>query len=209
MCTINVLEGVVWLMRMARQVVLITGTPCVGKTSVARLLSERLNALHVNLTELAMRENLVLGRDEKRDTVVVDERRMKKVISRIVEGSEQTVIVDGHYAASVVPKKLATHVFVLRRNPVELRGFMEKAGFVGNKLWENLAAEILDVCLVEALRVYGNEKVCEIDVSGKSVNDVVTEIIEVLNGSRKCYVGVVDWLGKLEREGLLEEYLRI
>ncbi|MEM1566359.1 MAG: adenylate kinase family protein [Candidatus Bathyarchaeia archaeon] len=195
---------------MVKWVVLVTGTPCVGKTSVARLLAERLNALYVNLTELALRENLVLGRDEKRETVVVDERRMKRVIRKIVENcGEQAVVVDGHYAASVVSEKIATHVFVLRRNPVELRKFMEKAGFVGNKLWENLAAEILDVCLVEALKAYGSEKVCEIDASGRSVEDVVAEILQVLNGSRKCHVGIVDWLGKLEREGLLEEYLRI
>lgn len=195
---------------MVKRVLLVTGTPCVGKTSVARLLAERLNALYVNLTELAIKENLILGRDRKRGTVIVDEQRMKGALSRIVDDcGEQTAVVDGHYAASVVPKRLVTQVFVLRRDPVELRCFMEKAGFSGNKLWENLAAEILDVCLVDALRAYGKEKVCEIDASGRSVEDVVAEILEVLNGSRKCYVGVVDWLGKLEREGLLKEYLRI
>lgn len=198
------------LMRMVKWVVLVTGTPCVGKTSVARSLAERLNALYINLTELAMRENLVLERDEKRSTVIVDERRMKRFIGKIVENCrEQAVVVDGHYAASVVPKKLATHVFVLRRDPVELRKFMERAGFASTKLWENLAAEILDVCLVDALKAYGSEKVCEIDASGKSVEEVVAEILQVLNGSRKCHVGIVDWLGKLEQEGLLEEYLRI
>ncbi len=197
-------------MFMGKRVVLVTGTPCVGKTSVARLLAEKLNALYVNLTELALKRGLVLGKDERRDTLVVDEQRMRRVIRRIVEDcGEQTVVVDGHYAANVVPKKLATHVFVLRRDPVELRRFMEKAGFAGNKLWENLAAEILDVCLVDALKAYGNEKVCEIDASGKSVEEVVAEILEILNGSRRCYVGIVDWLGKLEREGLLEEYLRV
>jgi adenylate kinase len=200
----------VCVMVMVKWVVLIMGTPCVGKTSVARLLAERLNALYINLTELAFKENLVLGRDEKRNTVIVDERRIKKAISKLVDGcGEQTVVVDGHYAASVVPKKVATHVFVLRRDPVELRKFMEEAGFSGNKLWENLAAEILDVCLIDALNVYGSKKVCEIDASGKSVKEIVAEILQVLNGSRKCYVGVVDWLGKLEREGLLEEYLKI
>ncbi|MEM2281091.1 MAG: adenylate kinase family protein [Candidatus Bathyarchaeia archaeon] len=195
---------------MAKRVVLITGTPYVGKTSVARLLAEKLNALYVNLTEQAIKENLVLGRDEKRDTVIVDEQRMRRAFARIVKNCrEQTIVVDGHYAASVVPKKLATNIFVLRRDPVELRRFMEKAGFTGNKLWENLAAEILDVCLVDALKAYGSGKVCEVDVSGKTVEDVVAEILEILKGSRRCQVGVVDWLGKLEREGLLEEYLRI
>lgn len=198
------------LMSMAKQVVLITGTPCVGKTSVARLLADRLNALYVNLTELALKENLVIGMDEKRNTVIVDEQRMRRIIRKIVENYvEQTIVIDGHYAAGVVPKKLATHVFVLRRDPVELKRFMEKAGFTSNKLWENLAAEILDVCLVDALRAYGSGKVCEIDATGKSVQDVVAEILEIMKGSRGCHVGVVDWLGKLEREGLLEEYLRV
>ena len=194
---------------MAKHVVLVTGTPCVGKTSVARLLTLKLNAVYVNLTDLAIKENLVFGKDEERGSLIVDEEQMKRTISKLIESSKQSVVVDGHYAANVVPKRLVTHVFVLRRNPVELRGFMEKAGFSGNKLWENLASEILDVCLVDALNIYGKGRVCEIDVSGRSVEEVVEEILEVLNGFRKCRVGVVDWLGKLESEGLLEEFLRI
>lgn len=194
---------------MVKHVILVTGTPCVGKTLVARLLASKLNAVYVNLTELAIRENLVLGRDEKRGSLIVDESRMKSKTGKLIEEcDEKSVIVDGHYAASVVPEKLATLVFVLRRNPVELRNFMEKAGFSGDKLWENLASEILDVCLVDALNVYGEEKLCELDVSGRSVEDVVAEILEVLKGSRKCHVGVVDWLGMLESRGLLEEFLR-
>ncbi|MEM2202475.1 MAG: adenylate kinase family protein [Candidatus Bathyarchaeia archaeon] len=196
---------------LGRLVILITGTPCVGKTSVARLLASRLNAVYVNLTELATERNLIIGADESRSgSLIVDEGRLRKAIIRLIgEANEQNVVIDGHYVASVVPKKLVTRAFVLRRDPVELRGFMEKAGFSGNKLWENLASEILDVCLVDALNKYGKEKVCEIDATGKSVEDVVEDILAILNGSKNCYVGVVDWLGKLESEGLLNEYLRI
>ncbi|MEM1563462.1 MAG: adenylate kinase family protein [Candidatus Bathyarchaeia archaeon] len=196
---------------LSKLVILITGTPCVGKTSVARLLAARLNAVYVNLTELATKNNLVIGADERRGgSLVIDEERLKKAVSGLIsEVGEQSIIIDGHYAANVVPKKLVTHAFVLRRDPVELRGFMEKAGFSGNKLWENLASEILDVCLVDALNAYGKRKVCEIDVTGKSVEEAVEDILSILNGSKKCRIGVVDWLGKLESEGLLNEYLRI
>ncbi|MEM3054488.1 MAG: adenylate kinase family protein [Candidatus Bathyarchaeia archaeon] len=194
---------------MAKHVILVTGTPCVGKTSVARLLASRLDAVYVNLTELALKENFVLGRDERDGSFIVDENHMKNKIGKIIEeAGEKDVIVDGHYAPSVVSEKLATHVFVLRRNPVELRNFMEKASFSGDKLWENLASEILDVCLVDALNVYGEEKVCELDVSGRSVEEVVAEILEIIKGVKKCYVGIVDWLGMLESEGRLDEFLR-
>jgi len=195
---------------MSKRVILVTGTPCVGKTSVTRLLAPKLDAFYVNLTELALHENLVSGKDEERGSIIVDENHMRRKIRQIVEKCDKSeIIVDGHYAVSVVPKKLTTHVFVLRRDPVELRKLMEQCGFSGRKLWENLASEILDVCLCEALNVYENGKVCELDVSGKSVEETVNEILNVLNGPEECHVGVVDWLGKLESEGLLEKFLRI
>jgi len=194
---------------MSRRVILLTGTPCVGKTSVARLLTSRMGALHVNLTELATRENLTSGRDEERGSIIVDEIRMRRRIRRTIESSDKDVVIDGHYAVSVVPKGLVTYAFVLRRDPVELRKFMEQSGFSGRKLWENLASEILDVCLVDALTLHGEGKVCELDVTGKSVEEVVGEILGVLSGYKKYRVGVVDWLGKLESEGLLEEFLKI
>jgi len=195
---------------MPNRVILVTGTPCVGKTTASRLLTSKLDALHVNLTDLALRENLVLGKDEKRDSIIVDENRMQQKIREIIRNcSKNNIIIDGHYAACVVPKELTTRVFVLRRDPVELLKFMENCGFSGRKLWENLASEILDVCLTDALSIYERSKICELDVSGKSVEETVGEILDVLNGSKKCRVGVVDWLGKLENEGMLKEFLRI
>ncbi len=194
-----------------RLVILIIGTPCVGKTSVARLLASRINAVYVNLTELATKNNFITGVDEKRGgSLVIDETRLRKAVIRLMhEANEQNIVVDGHYAASIIPRDLVTCAFVLRRDPIELRDFMEKAGFSGNKLWENLASEILDICLVDALNAYGEEKVCEIDVTAKSVEDAVEEILAIINGFKKCRIGVVDWLGKLESEGLLNEYLRV
>lgn len=195
---------------MLKQVILVSGTPCVGKTSVARMLASKLDALYTNLTELATRENLVLGKDEKRNSIIVDENRMKQKIRATIKNCDkEDVIIDGHYAVNVVPKEFVTYVFVLRRDPVELKRFMEQNGFSGSKLWENLASEILDVCLVDALKVHEKEKVCELNVSGKSVEEVVNDILAVLDGSKKCRVGIVDWLGKLEAEGLLDEYLKI
>jgi adenylate kinase len=195
---------------MFRRVILVTGTPCVGKTSVARLLASKLDALYVNLTELAVRENLISGKDEERDSIIIDENRMRHKIREIIGDCDQDdIVIDGHYAVSVVPKKLVTYVFVLRRDPVELRKFMEQCGFSGRKLWENLASEILDVCLVDALNVHGKGKVCELDVTGKSVEEVISEILDVLGRHKECHVGIVDWLGKLESEGLLGEFLKI
>jgi adenylate kinase len=194
---------------MPKTVILITGTPCVGKTTVARLLTAKLEALYINLTELATRENLIQGKDERRNSVIINENRMRKRISQIIEKSDKNIIVvDGHYAVNVVPNKLVTHVFVLRRDPVELRKLMEQSGFSEQKLTENLAAEILDVCLVDALNLRGQGRICELNATGKEAEKAVKEILDAIKDPRKCCVGIVDWLGKLESEGLLDEYLK-
>jgi adenylate kinase len=195
---------------MPKRVILITGTPCVGKTTAANLLATKLDALYINLTDLAMSENLVLGKDKQRKTVIVDEGRLKRKIRKLVKETDKNdIIIDGHYAPSVVPRELASYVFVLRRDPVELKKMMEKCGYSERKLTENLASEILDVCLAEAMNVRGPAKICELDVTSKSPEKLLKEILAILHGSVKCRVGVVDWLGKLEAQGLTGEYLKI
>jgi len=162
----------------------------------------------VGLGELVEREGLISGVDNTRGTLIADMDRVSKRVQEIINSSERDVIVDGHYAVDVVPSKTVHMVFVLRRDPGELRSFMKNRGFKGRKLWENLAAEILDVCLWDAVSACGAEKVCEIDVSDKTVEEIVKNIVAVLVGKKKCRVGIVDWLGKLEEEGRLHEFLR-
>jgi adenylate kinase len=195
---------------MNKRVILITGTPCVGKTTIAQQLTVELDALYVNLTEFAEKHSLTVRQDKKRKTAIIDEEKMCTIISETIDKTEKrNIIIDGHYAPAVVPKCYATRIFVLRRNPIELRRFMEKSGFSGTKLWENLASEILDVCLVEALQEHDEEKVCELDVTGKTVENVTREILAILDKHKKCFVGYVCWLAMLEKEGIIDEYLKI
>jgi len=191
-----------------RRAILVTGTPSVGKTAVSRLLASKLDAVHVNLAELVERESLISGVDKARGTLIADTNRVSKRVQEIMRSSERDVIVDGHYAVDVVPAEDVHVVFVLRRDPDELKSFMEGRGFKERKLWENLAAEILDICLWDAVSACGSDKVCEVDVSGKRVEEVVEDLISVLEGKKKCEVGLVDWLGKLEEEGRLHEFLK-
>ena len=195
---------------MNKRVILVTGTPCVGKTSVAQQLTAELNAFYINLTKFAEKHRLTLGEDKERKTIIVDEEKMRAKISETIEKTKKpNIIVDGHYAYAVVPKHYATHIFVLRRNPIELRKIMEKCGFQDVKLWENLASEILDVCLVEALCEHDKEKVCELDVTDKTVENITGEIIAILSDHKKCLVGCVDWLSMLEKKNIIGEYLKI
>jgi len=194
---------------MNKRVILITGTPCTGKTTTAKALAAKINAAYINLTDFAKTNSLTMGEDKERKTIIIDEEKMpQKLAETIIASEKEDIIIDGHYAAAVTPTALVTKVFVLRRNPKELKVFMEKCGYVDSKLWENLQAEIVDVCLVEAIQTQQG-KVCELDVTGLSVDEVVKMILDVLDGRKACYVGIVDWLGILEREGLTDQYLKV
>jgi adenylate kinase len=190
-----------------RKVLVLTGTPGVGKTSVAGLLTQRLGGVLVSLSELVKRDGLSCGFDRERDTVVADEVGVADHVGRAIAQAEGYVVVEGHLAPDAVAEKDVFRVFVLRRDPDELRNALVKRGYEESKVAENVAAEILDVCLFDAVTAFGKEKIYEIDVSRRSPEDVVDELISVAKGRGQCRVGVVDWLTKLEMEKRLDQFL--
>ena len=196
------------MFKLAKKIIIITGTPCVGKTSVSKKLAVKLDASHVDLAELVKREKLYCGIDKERNSIIADLDKVSQRIKEVIQEAKGDVIIDGHYAVDVVNPEAVDFVFVLRKDPRRLKALMERRGYSGKKLWENLEAEILDVCLLEAIDVCGKDKVCEIDTTDISIDEVVDEVLRVINGERKCGVGIVDWLGKLEREGVLEDFLK-
>ena len=192
-----------------RRVIILTGTPGVGKTNVSKLLSKRLKALNIDLNKIVREENLTVGRDVKRETLIVDLNGLSKRVNEIVESSSQDVILEGHYASDAISPDLVSHVFLLRRDPYVLKKTLKKRGFKEAKVMENVLAEILDVCLFGAVNKYGTEKVCELDVTNRSVNEVVESILRILGGLDEPSIGKVDWIGKLEKEGRFDEFIRV
>jgi len=138
----------------------------------------------------------------------VDPEKVSQRVQEIISNLTGDIIVEGHLAADVVPPELVHIVFILRRDPEDLRRILESRHYSVRKVRENVASEILDVCLFDAVKRFSVNKVCEVNVTSKSLDDVVQEILDVLNGVRERKIGIVDWLGKLEAEGKLEEYLR-
>lgn len=191
-----------------KQVIIVSGTPCVGKTIVSEQLAKKLRALRIDLAEIVRREKLTSGYDKKRRTWVADTRRLAIRLKQIMKQEKGDVVIDGHFSSAVIPKAQVTRVFVLRRHPMQLKAQMERRGFNDAKLWENLGAEVLDVCLYDAIMNVGIEKVCEIDATSKTVENTVNEILSIIDGKKKCTVGTVDWLGTLEKENILDQYLR-
>lgn len=186
--------------------IVITGTPGVGKSTLARLLAEELGAELISLGELVAEEGLHEGEDPETGSLLVDLGALsKRLVELLSHGQRELYVVEGHYAHLVVPREFLLMAFVLRREPGELKRILEARGYSGRKLYENLQAEVLDVCLYEAVQAYGPELVYEVDTTGRELRDVLEEVLRALERGRGR-VGIVDWLGALEGEGRLSDF---
>uniref|UniRef100_A0A7C4H6C2 Adenylate kinase n=1 Tax=Thermofilum pendens TaxID=2269 RepID=A0A7C4H6C2_THEPE len=70
-------------------------------------------------------------------------------------------------------------------------------GYSGRKLSENVESEVLGVVLSDAVSIFGENSVCEVDASGKSVEEILSLLLEIVTAekrSERCRVGLVDWL---------------
>lgn len=96
---------------------------------------------------------------------------------------------------------------MLRLSPDELRERLTSLGWKKEKVKENVAAEILDSCLISALEAFKPSLVQELDV-GDLPKRRVTEIVQkILQGELISPLGQVTWLKQLEAAGRVEEFL--
>ena len=178
-------------------IILITGTPGVGKTTVSSILVEKIDAHLVNINELVDERHLYTGIDEEKGYKIVDLdalfNEMDKIIKNI-DDPDKHVIVEGHLSHLF---ENSDTVIVLRANPDVLRHRMDTKGWKEAKIRENIEAEAIDVCSYESFEIHG-DKVNEIDTSDIPPAKVADLIIDVINGDKSFPVGNVDFLEYLK-----------
>lgn len=178
-------------------IILITGTPGVGKTTVSSILVEKTGAYLININELVDEKHLYTGIDEERGYKIVDLDALFNEMGEIIEmedDSDKHIIVEGHLSHLFENSDI---VIVLRANPDALCHRMKTKGWKAAKIRENIEAEAIDVCSYEAFEIHG-DKVNEIDTSDIPPEDVADLIIDVINGSKRFPVGNVDFLEYLK-----------
>jgi adenylate kinase len=154
-------------------ILLISGTPATGKTTISRVLGEKLGWMVISLNDFAMENNLYCGYDEKRKAKVVDIDRVKEEVGKIIE-KEENMIIESHYAHELPGETTV----ILRTNADEIRKRGKEKGWWHEKIEENVIAEIMEICKTEALEI--GKKVLEVDTTGKNPDKVASEIIKKL-----------------------------
>ncbi|MBS7288869.1 MAG: adenylate kinase family protein [Candidatus Freyarchaeota archaeon] len=191
---------------MELQLIVLSGTPGTGKTTIAHILSEATGIKWVSLGSLVKDKGLHVGVDVERGSLVADVDRLVSEVWRLACEAGGRLIIEGHYA-DVTPKDWVEKAIVLRTHPRELWRRLAERGWSESKIRENVQAEILGVCTYEAIEAYGWEFVYEVDTTSKSPSGSAREALEIISGGGERYrVGRINWLRQLEKEGKLEEY---
>uniref|UniRef100_A0A7C2VI88 Putative adenylate kinase n=1 Tax=Ignisphaera aggregans TaxID=334771 RepID=A0A7C2VI88_9CREN len=162
----------------------ISGTPGTGKTSVGKHLSAKMGIPMIELGNYVIENKLYLYFDELRNSYVIDEDKVRNSVRRLFEDIGPLIVIS-HYV-EVLPRDILELVVVLRRDPYELISVLNARGWRTHKVAENVEAELLSVCTLNAVEELGEDMVVEVDTTSRSVSDVAEEILEIVYGEKTC-----------------------
>lgn len=146
------------------KVIIVSGTPGTGKTTISKKVSKLLNFEYVDVNKIIKKENLCESYDKKRDCMIVDENKLQKNLSEYIKKSRRNLIIDSHMSY-FIPSKLVNLCIITSCTIEKLRPRLEKRKYSKSKIKENLESEIFNVCLEEAKQA--KHTILEISTSEK------------------------------------------
>jgi adenylate kinase len=163
--------------------VALTGTPGVGKSTVARLLAEE--GFHaIEAGDLAKENGLLLDLDEERGSYDVD-------VDGLIELTDEMrgdVVFVGHLSHLLN----VDMIIILRCQPSILADRLRARGYPREKVAENVEAEALDVILIESIE--SGAEVYEIDTTRMAPEETADAVMDILRGEKGKYLpGHLDW----------------
>lgn len=139
--------------------ILVTGTPCTGKTSLCQSLATQLGFRHVEVSAFARERNLLEGYNDKLDCHYLDEEGVLDELEPIMVSGG--VLLD-HHSVDWFPERWIHLVVVLRASTHVLHDRLTAREYSDEKRNENMQAEIMQVVLDEAKESYPNANVLEL-----------------------------------------------
>ncbi|XP_014256442.1 adenylate kinase isoenzyme 6 [Cimex lectularius] len=163
---------------MGRCNILITGTPCSGKSTIAKDVAEKTGFTWINISDIAIQENLIESYDEAYSCPIIDEEKVINFLSQKIEKGNNLI---EYHGCSFFPDDWFSAVFVPRTETSYLYDRLINRGYSGRKLNDNMECEIFQVLLEEARETFDPSIVHELQNNTlrdleKNVSTIVSEI---------------------------------
>src|SRR3989344_9131342 len=148
------------------KVFIVTGSIASGKTTLSRLLAKKYHAIYIDVNGLIKEFKLYLNYNKKLKAYNVNTNKLNKFLINLIKHSKNNLVLDSHLS-HYLPSKYVDLCYVTKCDIKQLKNRLMKRRYNKEKIRENLDAEILDVCLTEALE--NKHKVKIIDTT-KGIN---------------------------------------
>ena len=179
-------------------ILVITGNPGVGKHTIAKNVSKKINHKIVDINKIALDSKLFKKTNESVD---VDIKKLKNILKNKIKNDS---ILVGHLAPYVVTKKQVTKAIILRKNPYKLSSVYKKRRYSRKKIAENIGSEILGIITYDTIKKFGKNKCYQIDTTSKTISKISKTIISVIEG--KFETDSVDWLTLISNKNDLKKF---
>lgn len=176
----------------------ITGNPGVGKHTIAKSVSKKLNRKILDINKIALESKLFKKNDESVD---VDVKKLKSILKNKIK--KDSIIV-GHLAPYVITKKQVTLAIILRKNPYKLTPIYKKRKYSTKKIAENIGSEILGITDYDSIKKFGKNKCHQIDTTSKTISKITKTVIDIIDG--KFESDIVDWLTLITNKNDLQKF---
>lgn len=163
-----------------KKIIVISGTPGTGKTTLANELSLLFKKEAINISNFAKKHSILEEFDEKRDTFEVSEEKLVEKLTEEIEKSEDLMFIEGHMS-HFLPKNRVKLCIICKCELKELKKRLEKRKYSETKVKENLECEIFDICLNEAIEKNHNIEILDCTKIDKKTIDSIKKIIEKYN----------------------------
>jgi adenylate kinase len=185
-------------------VILVGGSPGTGKTKVAKILGSKLSVAVISLGDFADESGCITAEDKARNTGIINEDCLVDALLKLTEDKSKRIVIEGHYI-DLVPSSSVQWVFILRTHPEKLRARLSERSYSNEKVTENVEAEVMGVCQMDALDAFGEAKVFELDTTELSAPQTAEKIDMMMKN--KSSPTRIDWMSQLEEQGRLDEFL--
>ena len=132
------------------KVFIVSGSVCSGKTTLAKLLSKKYHSIYIDVNELIKDFKLYSSYNKKLKAYNVNTNKLNRFLINLIKDSKNNLVLDSHLT-HYLPSKYVDLCYITKCDIKELKKRLEKRKYNKDKIRENLDAEILDVCLIEAL----------------------------------------------------------